>query len=47
MTLAELYAALASVEKGSEMEAAIKTEISKLNAESAKYRNEKTRPKQK
>ena len=41
MTLAELYAALASVEKGSEMEAAIKTEISKLNAESAKYRNEK------
>lgn len=41
MTLAELYAALASVEKGSEMEAAIKTEISKLNAESADYRTKK------
>ena len=35
MTLAELYAALASVEKGSEMEAAIKTDFSMLNADSA------------
>ena len=40
-TLAELYAALAGVEKGSEMEALIKAEIARLNAESAKYRTEK------
>lgn len=40
-TLAELYAALADVEKGSEMEAIIKAEIARLNAESAKYRTEK------
>ena len=40
-TLAELYAALAGVEKGGEMEALIKAEIARLNAESAKYRTEK------
>ena len=40
-TLAELYAALAGVEKGSEMEALIKAEIARLNAECAKYRTEK------
>ncbi len=40
-TLADLYAALASVEKGSEMERLIKAEIKRLNDEAAKYRNEK------
>lgn len=41
MTLAELYEALSKVEHGSEYEAVIKSEISKVNAESAKQRTAK------
>lgn len=40
-TLADLYAALAGVEKGSDMEKFIKAEIKRLNDEAAKYRSEK------
>ena len=41
MTLAELYEALGKLENGSEMVSTIKTEISRLNGESAKFRTSK------
>lgn len=41
MTLAELYEALGKLENGAEMISAVKTEISRLNGESAKFRTSK------
>ena len=41
MTLAELYEALGKLENGAEMVSTIKTEISRLNGESAKFRTSK------
>ena len=41
MTLAELYEALGKLENGAEMTSAVKTEISRLNGESAKFRTSK------
>lgn len=41
MTLAELYEALSKLEDGAEMVSTVKTEISRLNGESAKFRTSK------
>lgn len=41
MTLAELYEALGKLENGAEMTSAVKTEISRLNGEAAKFRTSK------
>lgn len=41
MTLVELYEALGKLENGAEMISAVKTEISRLNGESAKFRTSK------
>lgn len=41
MTLVELYEALSKLENGAEMISAVKTEISRLNGESAKFRTSK------
>lgn len=41
MTLAELYEALGALDKGSEYISCIKSEISRLNTEAAKYRTSK------